>query len=150
MTMRAPRLLLIPLAFAFLAACATPPASSPPLSPRESADPILTSYAAVLVAVHQAVTSPLLAGEPDVKARIKASSHAASAAVLAYGDLAANCFRHPATAQVGDAIGRHCDMDGLTIARTEAQTLINQTSALVSAFGFRPAAVPADPIGREQ
>jgi hypothetical protein len=147
--MHAPRLLLIALAFAFLAACATPPAGAPTLSPRETADPILTSYAAVLVAVHQAVTSPLLAGEPDVKARIKASSHAATVAVLAYGDLAANCFRRPVTGQVGDAIGRQCDMGGLTIARTEAQALINQTSALVSAFGFEPAGAPAEPIGRE-
>jgi hypothetical protein len=148
--MRASRLLLIPLVFACLAACATPPGGTPPLSPRESADPILASYAAVLVAVDQAVTSPLLAGEPGVKARIKASSHATTAAVLAYGDLAANCFRHPATGQVGDAMGRHCDMGGLTIAMTEARALINETSALVSAFGFKPAAVPAEPIGREQ
>lgn len=143
--MRSLRITLAALAVAFLAACASPPAGTPALSPREQADPILTSYAAVLVAADAAVTSPLIASKPDIKKQIQASSHAATAAVLAYGDKAASCFRDPVTNVVDNAPGKVCDASALSIAKAEAQTLISQVGALTSAFGFKPLTVPAAP-----
>lgn len=126
-----------------LAACASPPAGSGPASPRENAEQIDLAFAAVQAAVEAAVNSPLLASKPDVKAQIKASSDAAAAAVLAYHDAAANCLRDPIGGQVGSAPGKLCDVSAVTIAAAEAQTLVDQTGALTSAFSFRPVSTAA-------
>jgi hypothetical protein len=146
--MKSARLFLAATLVAFLAACASPPAGTPPLSPREQADPILTSYAGVLVAVNTAVHTPSI--NADAKAKIKAASHASTDAVLAYSDKARLCFRDPKTGVVGDApsnaAGQHCDPTALGTAQTVAESLLNQTSGVLTAFGYSPtAAAPAKP-----
>lgn len=129
---------LLALAFV-LAACATPP-GAPPSSPREIAEPILITYGSVLVLTNTAVHSPQLQTKPDIVRQIQASSHAASAAVLAYADAANLCFRDPNTLVVGDAIGnppgKHCDPTQAAGLQAAAQAALNNTTSLLAAFGF--------------
>jgi hypothetical protein len=125
-----------------LSACANKiPAGAPPLSPREQAAQIDTILAGVQTAVVAALEDPHVASNATVKAEIKASSDAATAAVLAYHDQAGNCLRDPTTLQIGDAPGKSCDMGALATALSQAQTLLGSASELVTAFGHKPPAV---------
>jgi hypothetical protein len=118
--------------------------ASTALSPREQAQAIETSWGAVIAAAWTAESSPLLADKPDVRAQIKATTHAGTDLVLAYGAAADNCWRDQATGVVGNAPGRVCDPSGLAAGQAAAQAALGNATALLTVFGFPPAA-PAAP-----
>lgn len=117
---------------AVLASCASPPAGSPALSPREKALQVDQSYALVQTAVLTAVQTPGLSA--DVKTKLDAGSKAATVAVLAYSQQADNCFRDPATGVVGNAPGKTCDQTALGNATGIAWAEIGQVNGLLAAF----------------
>lgn len=121
------------LALAFLlAGCASPPAGSPALSPRETALQIDQYYALVQTGALAAVQQPSLSA--TVKKQIAAASDAATTAVLAYSHQADNCFRDPTTGVVGNAPGKVCDQTAVGNAVAVAWAEVGQVNGLLTAF----------------
>lgn len=116
------------------AACAATPDDA---SPRERALALMARYNVVQTAALAAVQSTLLADLPNVKNAIKATSQAATAAVLAIDAAARPCIRLPdGTIGTRPDSPTPCNPDMVTMLLPAASAALAQLSASLSRYGF--------------
>ena len=116
---------------AMLAACA-----GADLSPRERAYDYMAKYRVVQIVVETAVTSPLLAGQEDVKDALKASSSAATESVLQYDTLTRGCLRDPETREIILIEGKQCEPRQALVMAGSVSAGLNKLLLELQASGF--------------
>lgn len=105
-----------------------------PPSPREQDYNALLAYAAMQSVVLQALKTPQVQANADLKAKIKAGEQAARAAMLDYDTQARKCLRDDATGQIGNAPGQVCNPSDVTRALTSLSTAIASAQTFAAQF----------------
>jgi hypothetical protein len=114
------------------------PVTVAPPSPREQDYNALLAYAAMQSIVLQALKTPQVQANADLKAKIKAGEQAARAAMLDYDTQARKCLRDDTTGQIGNAPGQVCNPSDVTRALTSLSTAIASAQSFAAQYAPAP------------